>query len=92
VVSTARHASPPVSPPPASSDSRFERSSSFHRSLEPSPDPEPRPAPTQNESPGSSLPPSAPASPTPSFTDRMAYLTVQLADKRRVIYRAYQRE
>jgi hypothetical protein len=99
VVSATGQASPTVSSrsasPTASASSSAPRSElghSFHRSLEPSPEPDLRPMPTENPSSGFFPQVSRPASPTPSFTDKMGYLTVQLADRRRVIYRAYQRD
>jgi hypothetical protein len=81
VAAAARRASPHSSPP---SSSRPARSPSFHRSLEPSP--EPRSQPIQNETPGSSLDITSPASPTPSFTNRMGSLTVQVSELGRVVY------
>jgi hypothetical protein len=82
VTPAARRTSPYSSPPSASHPAR---SPSLHRSLEPSP--EPRTLPVQHETPGSSLNAPSPASPTPSFTNRMGQLTVQLTDNRRVVYR-----
>jgi hypothetical protein len=81
VAAAARRVSPLSSPP---SSSRQVRSPSFHRSLEPSP--EPRSQPIQNETPGSSLDITSPASPTPSFTNRMGSLTVQVTESGRVVY------
>jgi hypothetical protein len=82
VAAAARRASSPLSSPPPSSG--LVRSPSFHRSLEPSP--EPRFQPIQNETPGSSLEITSPASPTPSFTNRMGNLTVQVTETGRMVY------
>jgi hypothetical protein len=81
VASAARRASPYLSPASVAHPSR---TPSLHQSLEPSP--EPRTRPVQHETPGSSLDITSPASPTPSFTDRMGQLTVQLTNNRHVVH------
>jgi hypothetical protein len=93
VVPAARRASPllptPLPPPTLlptpPSPSRQVRSPSYHSSLEPSP--EPQAQPVQHETPGLSPAASSPASPTPSFTDRMVYLTVHLRNQERIVVR-----
>jgi hypothetical protein len=73
----------PVFPAPTSS--RPVSSPSLHRSLEPSP--QPRLHPVKHETSGSSLTFQSPASPRPSFTDRMEHMSVTITGNRRQVGR-----